>query len=250
MFSVGNEWDALLKTEFEAEYCKNIARVLDAEYKTHKIYPPMDKVFAALHMVNYADVKVCILGQDPYHGVGQANGMAFAVCEGVQLPPSLQNIFKELKSDCGFDLLSDSETCARAGTLLDWARQGVLLLNATLTVRESMPQSHAELGWGRLTDAVINILSARRQPIVFILWGASAIAKSKFIASHHCVLSSPHPSPLSAHRGFFGSGPFSKANDFLVKNNFTPIDWGRAEAKSGLDKRASYYEGGGSITRI
>jgi len=248
LFNIGNEWDALLKPEFEAEYCQSIKRTLDTEYKTGKVYPPRDRVFAALQMVDYASVRVCILGQDPYHGAGQANGMAFAVCEGIPHPPSLANIFAELKSDCG--IAFSPLDLKRAGTLLGWAAQGVLLLNASLTVREASPQSHAALGWGRLTDAIINMLSQRKQPIVFILWGASAIAKSKLIAPHHCIISSPHPSPLSAHRGFFGSKPFTKANEFLTKNGFSAIDWGSAGEKACLKQKAAYYEGGGSITRI
>lgn len=234
---VGNSWDAVLRREFEAPYYEALCEKVEEEYRTHTVFPPPDMILRALKMVDYDDVKVVILGQDPYHGDGQANGIAFAVNNGIALPPSLVNIYKEIESELGVKM-------PQCGTLLGWEEQGVLLLNATLTVRKATPQSHSQFGWQRFTDAVTKALSAREKPLVFILWGAGAGAKQSLIAARHCVLTSPHPSPLSAHRGFFGCGHFQKANEFLRANGISPIDW--ANVEGGL---ASYYRGG-SITRV
>ena len=238
MQKIGNSWDEVLKKEFEAPYFAALAESVAEEYRTQTVFPPSDCIFRALEMADYDSVKVVILGQDPYHGDGQANGIAFAVNEGIPLPPSLVNMYKEIESDLRVKM-------PHAGTLLGWAEQGVLLLNATLTVRKGTPQSHANLGWQRFTDAVTVALSQREKPMVFMLWGAGAGAKKSFIASRHLVLSSPHPSPLSAHRGFFGCKHFSKANAFLTEHGMTPIDWARVDG--GL---ASYYRRSGSITRV
>ncbi len=218
MFNINNKWKDLLKEEVKSDYFKNLINILSSEYQNYTVFPPKEQIFRALEVVDYLDAKVCILGQDPYHRPGQANGMAFAVQDGNRFPPSLINIFKELKSD----LQIPTPT---SGTLLGWAKQGVLLLNTTLTVREGSPQSHAKLNWERFTNAIISLLSQRKQPLVFILWGASAQSKLKLISHNHFVVASPHPSPLSAHRGFFGSKPFSKANAFLASQGQTIIDW-------------------------
>lgn len=237
MNTIGNSWDTVLKKEFDSPYYSRLIEKVEEEYKTQTVFPPHDRIFRALNMLDYNDVKVVILGQDPYHGDGQANGIAFAVNRGIQLPPSLVNIYKEIESDIGVKM-------PRTGTLVGWEEQGVLLLNATLTVRKGTPQSHSELGWQRFTDAVTVALSAREKPLVFILWGAGAGAKKQLIAARHLVLSSPHPSPLSASRGFFGCKHFSKTNEFLKENGMTPIDW--ANVDGGL---ASYYDGG-KIIRV
>lgn len=233
-----NEWKNRLKSEFESDYYKKLVATLESEYQTYRVYPPKDDVLRALRLVDYCGVRVCILGQDPYHGAGQANGMAFAVHDGNPFPPSLVNIFTELKNDLGVSL-------PKSGTLLGWAKQGVLLLNTTLTVRESQPQSHLGLGWERFTDAVIAALSNDSRPIVFILWGANAIAKSKLISPRHFIISSPHPSPLSCYRGFYGSKPFSRANAFLTENGFSPIDWSDVSGA-----RASYYQNARAINLL
>lgn len=235
---IGNSWDRILQREFCAPYFGELSRKVEEEYNTHTVFPPHDLIFRALQMVDYDDVKVVILGQDPYHGDGQANGMAFAVNDGIALPPSLVNIYKEIETDIGVKM-------PRTGSLIGWEEQGVLLLNATLTVRKATPQSHAQLGWQRFTDAVTKALSAREKPMVFLLWGAPAGAKQSLIAARHLVLTSPHPSPLSAHRGFFGCKHFSRANDFLRENGMTPIDW--ANVDGGL---ASYYGATGKILRV
>lgn len=237
-YMLNNEWDAILRSEFENDYFKKIVEFVEGEYRDFAVYPPKEKIFAALKYTDYNDVKVCILGQDPYHGAGQANGMAFAVENGVRFPPSLNNIFNELKSDLNI-------IPPKNGSLLGWAKQGVLLLNTCLTVRDSMPQSHEKIGWQRFTDAVITALSKRADSVVFILWGASAIAKSDLISGRHLILSSAHPSPLSASRGFFGSKPFSKTNDFLAKNGKRAIDWSDFD-----DSRASYYKGSGVVFKV
>lgn len=233
---IGNEWDNVLKKEFSADYFDKLMSCVDAEYKATTVYPPRRDIFRALKEVDYPAVKVCILGQDPYHGEGQANGMAFAVSSG-RFPPSLMNIFAELKNDVGAAPTAD-------GTLLGWAKQGVLLLNTVLTVRAGQPQSHSGFGWQRFTDAVIRALSEREKPLVFILWGSSAAEKRNLISPSHCILTSPHPSPLSAHRGFFGSRPFSKANEFLVSAGQTPVDW------CADGNRAEYYLTSGNIHKI
>ncbi len=232
----GNGWDEILSGEFNAPYFKALMEKVNAEYATKTVYPPKDEIFAAMKTVDYDKVKVVIIGQDPYHGAGQANGMAFSVNKGVPLPPSLQNIFKEIKDEYG--------ASPDGGTLVGWAKQGVLLLNTVLTVREASPQSHSAYGWQQFTDSVIEACSKRDKPMVFLLWGSNAIAKKKFISAPHLILESAHPSPLSAYRGFFGCGHFRKANEFLVANGQQPIDWLKAD-----DADDRYY-GSGTITRI
>ena len=236
MNKIGNSWDEILKKEFSAPYFSALNDKIEEEYKTQTVFPPYELIFRALSMVDYNDVKVVILGQDPYHGDGQANGIAFAVNKGIPLPPSLINIYKEIESDIGVKMPT-------TGTLLGWEEQGVLLLKATLTVRKATPQSHSALGWQRFTDAVTTALSAREKPMVFILWGAGAGSKKSLIAARHKILMSPHPSPLSAIRGFFGCKHFSQTNEFLAEHGMAPIDW--ANVDGGL---ASYY--GGKITRV
>ena len=219
MVNIGNEWDELLKDEFEKDYYLQLRQFLISEYNSRKIYPPMEDIFNALRFTSYSDVKAVILGQDPYHGAGQAHGMCFSVKKGVTPPPSLQNIYKEINSELGLPI-------PKHGELTDWAKNGVLLLNTVLTVREGNPNSHRGQGWEILTDKVIELLNERDTPIVFLLWGANARAKKKIITNKkHLVLECAHPSPLSAHNGFFGCGHFAKANDFLKNNGIEPIDW-------------------------
>ena len=236
---IGNEWDEVLAEEKDKPYFSRISAFLDSEYKNYTIYPPRSLIFAALKYVPFSDVKVVIVGQDPYINPGQANGLAFAVGEGVRLPPSLQNIFKEISSDLGVDMTGKS------GELTGWAKQGVLLLNATLTVRAGNSNAHADCGWKEFTDAVIRKLGAREKPLVFILWGRNAQMKEPYIAPRHLVIKSAHPSPMSAYNGFFGSRPFSKTNAFLEAHGMTPVDWTRTLA----DDRPSYYGGPGRIIR-
>ena len=216
-----NDWAEVLDEEFEKPYYKELREFLKHAYASERVYPPMEDIYNALRVTPYASTKVVILGQDPYHGPGQAHGLSFSVRPGVQPPPSLLNIFKEMESDIG---------CARPnhGCLLGWAEQGVLLLNTTLTVAQGRPNSHAGHGWETLTDAIIAKLSARQTPMVFILWGAHAQSKVALIDTHrHHIIKSPHPSPLSASRGFFGSRPFSRANAYLIQDGLDPIDWCR-----------------------
>lgn len=216
-----NDWAEVLDEEFEKPYYKELREFLKHAYASERVYPPMEDIYNALRVTPYASTKVVILGQDPYHGPGQAHGLSFSVRPGVQPPPSLLNIFKEMESDIG---------CARPthGCLLGWAEQGVLLLNTTLTVAQGRPKSHAGHGWETLTDAIIAKLSARQTPMVFILWGAHAQSKVALIDTHHHhIIKSPHPSPLSASRGFFGSRPFSRANAYLIQDGLDPIDWCR-----------------------
>lgn len=216
---LGNTWDAQLKDEFSKPYYLELRERLKDEMRSHAVYPEMDNIFRALQLTPFEDVKVVILGQDPYHGPGQAHGLSFSVQPGVEIPPSLRNIYKELADDCGVEVPSH-------GFLEKWARQGVLLLNASLTVRAGQASSHASLGWQQLTDSIIAKLNERTTPLVFILWGNFARSKAKLIDTRrHLVIESPHPSPLSAHRGFFGSKPFSKANRFLEACGQEPIDW-------------------------
>lgn len=216
-----NDWGEVLAEEFEKPYYKELREFLKHAYSTERVFPPMEDIYNALRVTSYADTKVVILGQDPYHGPGQAHGLSFSVRPGVQPPPSLLNIFKEMEADIG---------CARPdhGCLLGWAEQGVLLLNTTLTVVQGRPKSHAGHGWETLTDAIIAKLSARQKPMVFILWGAHAQSKRKLIdTTRHHIIQSPHPSPLSASRGFFGSRPFSRANAYLRQDGLEQIDWCR-----------------------
>ena len=219
MFDVGNEWNELLKQEFTKPYYISLRDFLKNEYKTKIIYPNMHDIFNALRYTSYSDVKAVIIGQDPYHGEGQAHGLCFSVKKGVKKPPSLENIFKELKNDMGI-LPPDH------GELTDWAKQGVLLLNAVLTVQEGMPNSHKNKGWETFTDRIISLLSEREKPIVFILWGAYAKEKRNLIdEQRHYILTSAHPSPLSAYNGFFGCRHFSKTNEILCKIGEQPINW-------------------------
>ncbi len=216
---IGNDWDEILKPVWEsAGFNKFLNKVKD-EYKNYTCYPKYENIFNALKLTPYSNVKVVIIGQDPYHGEGEAHGLSFSVQRGVKLPPSLQNIFKELNDDLGIK----NETY---GDLTPWAKEGVLLLNSILTVRKDSPLSHKDLGWQLLTDHIIKILNLKKEPIVFILWGSYARSKKVFITNkQHLVIESTHPSPYSARNGFFGSKPFSKTNDFLKKNNEKEINF-------------------------
>lgn len=219
MVHIGNEWDELLKGEFEKEYYLKLRKFLAYEYKHGTVYPDMYDIFNGLKYTSYSDVKAVILGQDPYHGKGQAHGLCFSVKKGVLKPPSLQNIFKELQADLGI-------TPPSHGELTDWTRQGVMLLNTVLTVREGQANSHKNKGWETFTDRVIELLNEREQPMVFLLWGANARAKTALITNpRHLILTCAHPSPLSAYNGFFGCRHFSKTNEFLQSIGQTPIDW-------------------------
>lgn len=216
---IGNDWDEILKDEWKKDYYIRLRKNLINEYKNYTIYPNMYDIFNALKKVSYEDTKVVILGQDPYHGVGQAHGFSFSVQEGIKTPPSLLNIYKELQDDLGLYIPNN-------GNLIKWANQGVLLLNSTLTVRAHQANSHKDIGWTILTDNIIKLLNEREKPIVFLLWGKFAQSKEILITNRrHLIIKSAHPSPFAAHRGFFGSKPFSKTNDFLIKNNMSPIDW-------------------------
>lgn len=214
-----NDWGDVLADEFEKPYYKELRQFLVNAYRHEQVYPPMEDIYNALHATAYADTKVVILGQDPYHGPGQAHGLSFSVRPGIKPPPSLVNIYKELQADLG--CIPPNHGC-----LQGWAEQGVLLLNTTLTVRAGSPKSHAGHGWETLTDAIITALSARQNPMVFILWGAHAQSKCSLIdTTRHHIIQSPHPSPFSARRGFFGSKPFSRTNAYLEADGMTPIDW-------------------------
>ena len=221
MVHIGNDWDGLLCNEFQKDYYLSLREFLKTEYFTQKIYPPMNDIFNALKYTSYEDARVVILGQDPYHGEGQAHGLCFSVKEGVPFPPSLKNIFKELNDSLGIAIPT-------SGELVGWAKQGVLLLNTTLTVREGMPQSHKGRGWEILTDKIIELMNDKERPVVFMLWGGNARAKKALITNkHHLVLECAHPSPLSAYAGFFGSNHFAKANEYLLSMNEKPIDWSK-----------------------
>lgn len=214
-----NDWESLLAPQFEKPYYQKLRQFLKEEYSTHVIYPNTNDIFNALHYTSYADTKVVILGQDPYHGPNQAHGLSFSVQPGVRTPPSLQNMYKELHADLGCDIPNN-------GYLVKWAEQGVLLLNAVLTVRQGEANSHKGKGWEHFTDRVIELLNEREKPVIFILWGRHAQAKKKLITnSNHHIIESVHPSPLSARRGFFGSKPFSKVNNFLSSMGEKGIDW-------------------------
>ncbi|MFF2909821.1 uracil-DNA glycosylase [Paenibacillus sp. NPDC057934] len=215
----GNDWDKVLQEEVEKPYFDELRYALAREYKTHTIYPPKDELFSALKLTPYEGTRVVILGQDPYHGEGQAHGLSFSVKPGVRIPPSLRNIYAELHEDIGMSIPTH-------GYLKHWAEEGVLMLNAVLTVRESQPNSHKGLGWERFTDAIMEKLNERTVPMVFILWGSHAQKKGAFIdKNRHLVIQSPHPSPLSAHRGFLGSRPFTQANRYLESHGLQGIDW-------------------------
>ncbi len=215
----GNNWDIILNEVYHQPYFINIVKFINQIYKERTIFPPKPRILKALTTTDYDKVKVVILGQDPYHGVGEANGLAFSVSDGIKLPPSLKNIYKELHDDLGIPI-------ATKGNLECWAKEGVLLLNAVLTVEKDKPASHKNIGWEEFTDTIIQKLNDKETPVVFILWGAFARSKKKYITNpKHLVLESPHPSPFSANYGFFGSKPFSKTNNFLIQNNIKPIDW-------------------------
>lgn len=216
---IGNDWDAKLDVIWKSDGFKKFMEIIDEEYKTKTIYPLRENIFNALKLTPYKDVKVVIMGQDPYHGEGEAHGLSFSVQDGIALPPSLKNIYKEMESDLGI-------TPATKGDLTKWAKEGVLMLNSTLTVIKDTPNSHKDLGWYRLTDYIIKVLNEREEPVVFILWGNFARGKKQFITNkRHLIIESAHPSPFSARNGFFGSKPFSKTNTFLKENNLGEIDW-------------------------
>ena len=216
---IGNSWDLYLKDEYEKDYFKELIKFVNSEYVSKTIYPPKNEIFNAFKYTKYEDLKVVILGQDPYHGEGEAEGLSFSVKDNIKRPPSLQNIFKEVESDLGIKM-------SNKNSLIPWAEQGVLLLNAVLTVIKDTPASHGKKGWETFTDDVIKIINEKEEPVVFILWGNFAKSKKKLITNNkHYVIESPHPSPFSAYHGFFGSKPFSKTNEFLIKNNIRPIDW-------------------------
>ncbi|MBR2452963.1 MAG: uracil-DNA glycosylase [Clostridia bacterium] len=219
MVNIGNEWDNLLKDEFEKEYYQKLRGFLAKEYKTKRVFPDMYDIFNALKFTSYSDVNVVIIGQDPYHGEGQAHGLSFSVKRGVEPPPSLKNIFKELSDDLGVAVPNHGE-------LTKWAKQGVLLLNAVLTVRMGEANSHKNMGWEKFTDRVIELLNQRETPVVFLLWGANARQKKSLITNPvHKILESVHPSPLSAYNGFFGCKHFSETNGFLASVGRKTIDW-------------------------
>ena len=219
MGQIGNSWDILLKEEFSKDYYKDLQNFLEEEYKTYVIHPDKDEIFSALSATSYENTRVVIFGQDPYHGENQAHGMAFSVKKGVDIPPSLKNIYKELNQEMGCYIPNH-------GCLEKWAKQGVLLLNASLTVRDGEANSHKGKGWEKITDKITEILNNRRETVIFILWGNDAKKKEALITSpQHIILSAAHPSPLSASRGFFGCGHFTKVNSILKAMNQTEIDW-------------------------
>lgn len=214
-----NDWEPVLGSEFEKPYYLSLRRQLAEEYRNGIVYPDMYDIYSAFQLTDYANVKAVILGQDPYHGPDQAHGLSFSVKPGIAVPPSLQNIYKELRDDLGCPIPDH-------GCLVPWAKQGVLMLNAVLTVRKNTPNSHRGLGWEEFTNRVISVLNEREQPVVFILWGKNAQEKRPLITGrHHLVIQSAHPSPFAAHKGFFGSRPFSQTNEFLGRNGIREIDW-------------------------
>lgn len=216
---IGNDWDNKLKLIWESEGFKKFMGIVANEYKTKTIYPPKNYIFNALKLTPYSNTKVVIVGQDPYHGEGEAHGLSFSVQEGIKIPPSLQNIYKELNADLGIPI-------AKTGDLTKWGTEGVLMLNAVLTVEKDKPASHRKLGWELLTDYIIKVLNQKEEPVVFILWGNFAKEKAKYITNpNHLIITSPHPSPFSANSGFFGSKPFSKTNNFLKSKGLKEIDW-------------------------
>ena len=215
---IGNDWDSILKDEYEKDYFLKIKELVRKEYRNKTIFPPANRVFYAFRMTSYQDTKVVILGQDPYHGLGEANGLCFSVNEGIKMPPSLNNIYKELYDDIGVKRTSTD--------LSDWAKSGVLLLNSVLTVEKDKPASHKFIGWEEFTDNVIKKLNEKKESVVFILWGNFAKSKIKYITNpRHLVISSSHPSPFSVNYGFFGSKPFSKTNKFLKEHGLKEIEW-------------------------
>ena len=219
MAAIANDWLEPLKPEFSKPYYKNLYQTVNEEYRTHQIFPPADDIFNAFALTPLHEVKVVILGQDPYHGEGQAHGLCFSVKPDVEIPPSLVNIYKDLQDDCGCEIPNN-------GYLTKWAKQGVLLLNTVLTVRAHQANSHRGIGWEEFTDAAIRVLNEQDRPMVFILWGRPAQMKKSMLTNpNHLIIESPHPSPLSAYRGFFGSRPFSRTNKYLKEHGLKEIDW-------------------------
>lgn len=219
MVNIGNDWDNLLKEEFNKDYYLKLRKFLKEEYYSRTVYPSMYDIFNALKYTPYSKVKAVILGQDPYHGEGQAHGLCFSVKEGVTPPPSLKNIYKELSDDVGFKI-------PHSGDLTQWAKRGVLLLNTTLTVRAGCPNSHKGKGWEIFTDKIISLINEKETPVVFLLWGGNARSKKGLITNkNHKILESVHPSPLSAYGGFFGCKHFSKTNEFLISKGIEPVNW-------------------------
>ena len=219
MVNLGNDWDEILKDEFTKDYYKKLRQILINEYRTQVIYPKMENIFSALKLTSYENTKVLILGQDPYHGPNQAHGLAFSVNPGIKTPPSLLNMYKEIKAEYGYDIPNN-------GYLIPWAKQGILLLNTALTVRDGQANSHAKIGWEIFTDNIIHYLNKREDPVIFVLWGNNARKKKAFIdKNRHYILEAAHPSPLSASRGFFGCGHFKKINEILSKLGKTQISW-------------------------
>ncbi len=216
---ITEKWDILLKEEYKKEYFKNLMEKVEKEYKSKTIFPPKEEIFNAFKLTEYNDIKVVILGQDPYHGTGEAEGLSFSVKENVKIPPSLQNIFKELKNDLNYEIPTN-------GSLKKWSKEGVLLLNSILTVEKDKALSHKNIGWETFTDEVIKTINKKTTPVVFILWGNYAKTKEKYITNPiHYVIKSPHPSPLSAYHGFFGSNPFSITNNYLISKKISPVNF-------------------------
>ena len=216
---IGNDWDNLLKDEYNKDYFKDLEKFVLKEYNAKTIYPKINEVYNAFRYTSFNDIKVVIIGQDPYHGENQAEGLCFSVKKGVQKPPSLVNIFKELYDDLGYAI-------PKNGSLVSWTKEGVLLLNAVLTVEKDKAASHKGKGWEIFTDEVIKIINKKDTPVVFILWGSYARSKKELITNKkHFIIESAHPSPLSAHNGFFGSRPFSRTNNFLIEHGLKPINW-------------------------
>ncbi len=223
MVKIGNSWDDKLKPMLENNDFHNFLKLVDHEYLMNTVYPPRNYIFNALKLTPFENVKVVIMGQDPYHGEGEAHGLSFSVQKGIKVPPSLQNIYKELYDDLGVPIRHD-------GDLTGWALEGVLLLNAVLTVLKDQPASHRNLGWEKLTDYIIQLINEKEEPVVFILWGNFAKEKRKYITNpKHYIITSPHPSPFSARNGFFGSRPFSKCNDYLISQGISPVHWERMQ---------------------
>ena len=216
---ITKKWDSILKEEYEKEYFYDLLKKLQVEYRDKTVFPPKKEVFKAMRLTDYDDIKVVIIGQDPYHGEGEAEGLSFSVKDGIRKPPSLKNIFQELHDDLGYNE-------PESGSLVKWAKEGVLLLNAILTVEKDKPLSHKKFGWERFTDEVIKKINEKETPVVFILWGNFARSKKELITNPiHYIIESPHPSPFSARYGFFGSKPFSKANNFLISKKISPVNF-------------------------
>lgn len=219
MIKLDNDWDILLKEEQDKEYFKDLQEFINQEYLNYTVYPDKNSILKSLKLTSYKDTKVVIIGQDPYHEEGQANGLAFSVNDGVKLPPSLKNIYKEIESDIGIKM-------GCSGDLTSWAKQGVLLLNNCLTVRSGLANSHKGKGWEEFTNKIVSLLNDRSDPVIFVFWGNNAKEKMRLVTNKiHLVLTSAHPSPLSAYNGFFGCKHFSKINDYLLRNNKKTIDW-------------------------